>query len=210
MGWKQSGGVIVPASVGIVYRLLERRKAGAWPGLTGPLGEWRRRWVRRARAGTRPAPTGPFGGILLAGHLTLATLLGKIEHGGLVRAGRCGGAAPAQERAEGPNAQMQWSVVSGQWSVTGRFFGDGSEDWRRSGRYQGYKRVRPYFGKHPNLAVYLYYWATTICLSTDAKRSIEQESIHRLQSCPSTYLAALCVCKDRLRCCQATGFNSPS
>ncbi len=40
-------------------------------------------------------------------HLALDTLPGKNRHGGLVWAGRCGGAAPAQERAEGPNAQME-------------------------------------------------------------------------------------------------------
>ena len=30
--------------------------------------------------------------------------------------GRCGGNPPAQGRAEGPTAQLQWSVISGQWS----------------------------------------------------------------------------------------------
>jgi len=35
----------------------------------------------------------------------LGVLPGENEHGGLVRAGRCGGAAPAQGRAEGPDAQ---------------------------------------------------------------------------------------------------------
>jgi len=40
-------------------------------------------------------------------HLALDTLLGKNEQGGLVRAGRCGG------------AELQCSVVGGQWSETG-------------------------------------------------------------------------------------------
>ncbi len=52
----------------------------------------------------------------MAKHLTLDTLLGKNQHGGLVRAGRCGGAAPAQGRAKGPDAQLQWSGVRGQGS----------------------------------------------------------------------------------------------
>jgi len=56
-------------------------------------------------------------GILLAKHFSLDTMMVNSQHGGLVRAGRCGGAAPAQERAEGTNAQNcsgQGSVVSGQ------------------------------------------------------------------------------------------------
>ena len=43
----------------------------------------------------------------MAKHLALDTLPGKNRHGGLVRAGRCGGAAPAQGRAEGPDAQRR-------------------------------------------------------------------------------------------------------
>ena len=67
----------------------------------------------------------------------------------LARAGRCGGAAPAQERAEGPNAQLQGSMVRGQGLgarglVDGRFFGDGCEDWTQASRYQRYKRVQPH------------------------------------------------------------------
>ncbi len=46
-----------------------------------------------------------LGRVSLAKHFSPDTLLGKNEHGGLVRAGRCGGAAPAQGRAEGPDAQ---------------------------------------------------------------------------------------------------------
>ena len=49
-----------------------------------------------------------LGGILLARHFA-----GEEYTRWRVRAGRCGGAAPAQGRAEGPNAQLQWSVVSG-------------------------------------------------------------------------------------------------
>ncbi len=71
----------------------------------------------RHSVGTGPAPTGPFREILLVRHFSLDTLLGKNAHGGPARAGRCGGAAPAQGRAEGPTAQLQWSVVSGRWSV---------------------------------------------------------------------------------------------
>ena len=51
----------------------------------------------------------------------LDTLPGKFETRSLARAGRCGGGAPAQGRAEGP--ELQWSVVSGQrhWRLI--------EDW---------------------------------------------------------------------------------
>ncbi len=58
----------------------------------------------------------------MARHLSLDTLPGENRHGGLVRAGRCGGAAPAQGRAEGPDAQNcsgQWSVIGGQLVVEG-------------------------------------------------------------------------------------------
>ena len=33
----------------------------------------------------------------------------------MVYGGRCGGNPPAQGRAEGPTAQLQWSVISGQF-----------------------------------------------------------------------------------------------
>jgi len=48
---------------------------------------------------------------------------GKEPATWVARAGRCGGAAPAQGRAEGPTAQLKWSVVSGQWSVVSNFCG---------------------------------------------------------------------------------------
>ncbi len=35
LGWEQAGGEITPAVVGIVYRLLERRRAGCRPGYAG-------------------------------------------------------------------------------------------------------------------------------------------------------------------------------
>jgi len=54
------------------------RDAGHAEGLAIPGGSL----TRGHRAGTRPAPTGPVGGILLARHFTLDTLLGKNEHGG--------------------------------------------------------------------------------------------------------------------------------
>ena len=55
-----------------------------------------------------PLP-GRLGGILLARHVAGEELARWRDRGG-----RCGGAAPAQGRAEGPTAQLQWSVVSGQ------------------------------------------------------------------------------------------------
>jgi len=93
---------------------------------------------------------------LLAKHLSLDTLLGKNEHGGLARAGRCGGAAPAQGRAEGITAGVsgQGSVVRGWLAeigagndqgmvaalgiregslVYGCSLWDGSSSWRVSG-----------------------------------------------------------------------------
>ena len=59
LGWEQSGREIMPEVAGTVYQFLKKRKAG-----------------------TGPAPTGADGGILLARHLALATLLGKNEQGG--------------------------------------------------------------------------------------------------------------------------------
>jgi len=111
---------IVPAVDEIVYRLLERLRAGAKPGFawghvdkggTGqaqglPLPE---RWGDggdTADGGGGQAQGLPLlerlGGIMLARHLA-----GEACTGWLARAGRCGGAAPAQGRAEGPDAQRQ-------------------------------------------------------------------------------------------------------
>ena len=50
---------------------------------------------------------------------------------GWCRGGRCGGISPAQGRAEGPTAQLQWSVVSGH------FVGDGRVEWTPVRHYRG-------------------------------------------------------------------------
>jgi len=79
------GGEAMPGMSGVVCRRSERCREGAGQASAGsPV-------IRGDRAGTRPAPTGSSGGILLAGHFALDSLLAN-EQGGLVRARRCGGA----------------------------------------------------------------------------------------------------------------------
>ena len=73
-------------------------------------GGWQRRWASGGGGQAQGLPLpGRLGGILLARHVA-----GEELARWRVRGGRCGGAAPAQGRAEGPTAQLQWSVVSGQ------------------------------------------------------------------------------------------------
>ncbi len=116
LGWEQSGGEIVPAAAGIVYRLLERRRAGARPGLTGG------RLIGGARSGTGPAPTGPLGGILC----WLDTLPGKNEQGGETGRGVAGAqplhkggpkAGPPKGPGDAPDALAASHPGGGRWRL---------------------------------------------------------------------------------------------
>jgi len=79
-GREQSGGEIVQAEAGIVYRLLERRRAEAKYGFTGG------QWIKGEQGRHKACPCRSVWGE----HCWLDTLLGKNEHGGLERAERQG------------------------------------------------------------------------------------------------------------------------
>ena len=95
MGWRGSGGECMTMVAGIVFRPdAGRHRAGTRPASTVVTGDGfaeRRGWAT--------------GGI----DSTPATWRQR----GVVSGGRCGGNPPAQGRAKGPTAQLQWSVVSG-------------------------------------------------------------------------------------------------
>ena len=77
-------------------------------------------FLGRGRAGTRPALTVVTGDGCAArrGWATGGTdsTPATRRQRGMVSGGRCGGNPPAHGRAEGPTAQLQWLVVSDQWS----------------------------------------------------------------------------------------------
>ena len=77
-------------------------------------------FLGRHWAGTRPAPTVVTADAFAArrGWTTggIDSMPATRRQRGMVYGGRCGGNPPAQGRAEGPTAQLQWSVISGDVS----------------------------------------------------------------------------------------------
>ena len=92
----------------------------------------------RGQAQGLPLPD-RLGGILLARHVA-----GEDSARSLARGGRCGGAAPAQGRAEGPTAQIKFRRKQPR-----KLPEVGSAGWTWLGLYLRHTKVRPHFGMHP-------------------------------------------------------------
>ena len=111
-------------------------------------------------SGTRPAPTGAWGDCSVrvqAPDLPLRVWRGVgtqvggstvpiVHEGGACEGGRCGGNPPAQGRAEGPTAQLQWSEISGEWSVGTALGLIGDANWLWLSRYQRWTEDHPHVG----------------------------------------------------------------
>ena len=64
---------------------------------------------------------------------------------GMVSGGRCGGNPPAQGRAEGPTAELQWSVVSGEGA-----FAERGRELALGWSLQRCRKVHPQSGMRPH------------------------------------------------------------
>ena len=88
----------------------------------------------------------PYGGGAGVG-TPVAVSTGPIVHDGRAYdGGRCGGSPPAQGRAEGPTAQLQWSVIRGQWSEGTALALLGDPDLLQVSRYLRSRKVHPQSG----------------------------------------------------------------
>ena len=115
--WEQSGGESAPAVAETVCRLLARRSAGARPGRTVESVSWGG-CEGRGKAGAYGDLMG-LAGRGLARHVRLGTCSNIATRSATdVVGGGVAGAEPPHKggptRPDRP--EMQWSVVSGQWS----------------------------------------------------------------------------------------------
>ena len=144
--WRES----VQAMAGTVYRLCARRSADARPGRTGESVSWGG-CEGRHMAGAYGSGTG-YG----AKHGRRGWTRSYFAHtrcGGGCRRGGVAGAEPPHKG--GPNRpdrpELQWSVVSGQWSVTALFVAEtGMGTDLGLVACGGMRLLNPHFGMYPS------------------------------------------------------------